>query len=1047
MTSDLATLLGPEGPLAEMPGYEHRPDQVKLAQFVERAFARGESAMVEAGTGFGKCLHGATLVTLADGSRLPIAELVGRRFSVATVDEALRSTCRPIAACFPSGRKAMFRLTTRLGHFVVASADHPLYTFAGWKRLADLRVGDRVAAARRIAILGDVPLPESEVRYLALMLADGSCSNPDGLHYDKADPAVVADWQDAVRNLENSEPTTTRTPHRYGIRRHTLAGRARCGAVVVLERHGVAGKLSKDKRIPSAVFRLPEEQLALFVGRLFSGDGSIERSGVVSYTSASEGLARDLQHLLLRLGVISRLRRHDGNLSGRRYPAWSLGVMGIEPLRAFAQTAGEHLVGAKAQRLADLLAGLAPRGNPNAHLVPAEVWQRIDDARRVTGLSWDNLTKSAETSCRKRQGISPTRLKAIAVALGDHELGRIADSDVYWDAIVMIESAGEDETFDIEMEDPEWPAYLANDLVVHNTIAYLLPALQRARATGQPAIVATATIALQEQIARHDAVLLRKVLPDLRLVVLKGRGHYACLRAIELLAEPTLREAALAARRGGAVFREEFPTEIAALWPELSAASCDSDCLDCPLKAARETARRADIVVVSHALLLADDDGTLLPDPSALVIDEAHRLIDVATEARSLAGAPADLDALLEVGVPSGLKRAASELHRLLTGLLLAAPRALRGRLGDGDLRVSVSPTDEIVSELFPSYERLAPRLSLWLAAAADLPVFGPARLRFNAQLNRIVDFALALDAFFAPPAELQLVRWFDFADGSFHVAPLSVGAALRATVWRRCGSALLISATLAGPRGEFDFTAFGLSVGPTLRLSSPFDYARSCALAIPRGLASARDPSHVHEVARTLFELAFVKHGRVLALFTSHAELAAVDELLQPLLRPRGIRVLAQGRSGERDALLEEFRAGDALLLGTNTFWEGIDLVGDVLQLLVISRLPFDVPTDPLHAARARLKRDPFRDYTLPRAALRLRQGFGRLIRSERDRGLVIVLDPRLRTKGYGQELVSSLPPCTLFTGELEELATFAGRFLDQGVERAHPEAARAVA
>ncbi|HYG67603.1 MAG TPA: ATP-dependent DNA helicase, partial [Anaeromyxobacteraceae bacterium] len=558
------------------------------------------------------------------------------------------------------------------------------------------------------------------------------------------------------------------------------------------------------------------------------------------------------------------------------------------------------------------------------------------------------------------------------------------------------------------------------------------PALQRARETKRPAIVSTATLTLQEQIARHDASLLRRIVPDLQLVVLKGRAHYACLHAIELLSPGSLREMALESYRAGATEREAFPPEVQALWGQLSAANCDGDCRACPLKSAREAARSAELVVVNHALLLADEDGTVLPEFGSLVIDEAHRLIDVATEARSLSGTTVDLDALLEIGVPGSLRHAAHELHGLLTELILQTARALAPRLSGGDLRVSVRSDDPDLAAPIAAHHRMAPRLSLWLAAIAELPLFGPARLRFNALLNRIVDFALALDAFFAPPVGLELVRWFDFGDGSLHVAPLKVGPALESAFWRRCQGALLISATLAGPRGEFDFASSGLPPGRSLRLDSTFDYAAQCLLAVPGDLSPVSDKAHVREVARTILGLAFARNGRTLALFTSHAELKQVDELLLPLLEPRGIRVLAQGRSGERGALLEAFRAGGAVLLGTTTFWEGIDLIGDALEVLVISRLPFDVPTDPLHVARARLRRDPFRDYTLPRAAVRLRQGFGRLIRSERDRGVVVVLDSRLRERAYGAELAASLPECTLFTGARAELPDLARGFLD---------------
>jgi DNA polymerase-3 subunit epsilon/ATP-dependent DNA helicase DinG len=260
-------------------------------------------------------------------------------------------------------------------------------------------------------------------------------------------------------------------------------------------------------------------------------------------------------------------------------------------------------------------------------------------------------------------------------------------------------------------------------------------------------------------------------------------------------------------------------------------------------------------------------------------------------------------------------------------------------------------------------------------------------------------------------------VVWLEASDDSgavgLHVAPAHIGAAVRRTLVERHRSVVLTSATLAvaGALG-FALERFGVAdIADSLRVGSPFDHAAQSVLLVPSDIALPHEAEHAEQVAEAIDDIARALDGRTLALFTSHVALREVAAHLAPL-EDAGIAVLVQGVDGSRRALLERFAAGRAVLLGTRSFWEGVDLPGDLLRCVVVARLPFDVPDDPLVEGRAERYDDPFREYQLPQAALRLRQGVGRLIRTKSDRGAIVVLDRRLITRDYGPTLLASLPP-----------------------------------
>jgi DNA polymerase-3 subunit epsilon/ATP-dependent DNA helicase DinG len=259
------------------------------------------------------------------------------------------------------------------------------------------------------------------------------------------------------------------------------------------------------------------------------------------------------------------------------------------------------------------------------------------------------------------------------------------------------------------------------------------------------------------------------------------------------------------------------------------------------------------------------------------------------------------------------------------------------------------------------------------------------------------------------------------------------VGERLWDELFSRKDAAIVTSATLT-TEGSFRYVRdrLGLRDVRELCVGSPFDYHASTLVYVPTDVPEPGQAYHQHRLVETLLPLVRELGGRTLALFTSHGQLRQTHEALREPLDAERIVLLGQNIDGSRARLLETFRAGPrAVLLGTSSFWEGIDVVGDALSCLVIARLPFTVPTDPVFAARSEQFTDPFREYAVPQAILRFRQGFGRLIRSRTDRGVVVILDRRVATKSYGRSFLKSLPDCTVRTGPARDLPAAARRWL----------------
>jgi ATP-dependent DNA helicase DinG len=552
------------------------------------------------------------------------------------------------------------------------------------------------------------------------------------------------------------------------------------------------------------------------------------------------------------------------------------------------------------------------------------------------------------------------------------------------------------------------------------SLAYLLPAL----ASGQRVVVATATKALQRQLlAQEVPVAARALGRAVDVALLKGRQNYLC-RRLHASGRVVLGEAfeaidawARTTATGDRAELEHEPPE--ALWAELAVGPDRCAGRRCPYlascfaEAAKARAAEAELVIANHALYFAHvaAGGGVLPEHEAVVLDEAHRLEEAA--AAWLGG---------RVSRPA-LRRLAADVERGCREAEEPAPgRALDrvDRAGDRLLR-AVAPAAGRRRLRVPPARELLLLADALAALAAELHGRGE-------ELDGLARRALALAAqaeACLEPDEHDRVVWAE--PDAVCWAPVDVSRELRERLWDGGPTAILVSATLAtGEDTTFVRRRLGLDRARELVVGSPYDFGAQALVYVPRSMPDPRSEGFAERVAEEVLALVALSAGRALVLTSSYRMLAVLRE------RVRGrvpYAVLAQGEA-PRERLLERFRADvGSVLLATSTFWQGVDVPGEALSLLVIDKLPFSPPGDPLHEARceavAAAGGDWFRDFALPSAMLQLRQGFGRLIRGHGDRGVVAILDPRLRTRSYGRAFLAALPRCPL-ADDLAAVAAF---------------------
>jgi DNA polymerase-3 subunit epsilon/ATP-dependent DNA helicase DinG len=625
------------------------------------------------------------------------------------------------------------------------------------------------------------------------------------------------------------------------------------------------------------------------------------------------------------------------------------------------------------------------------------------------------------------------------------------------------------------------------------SLAYLLPAVLFALANNRRVVVSTNTINLQDQLFRKDLPeVLRSTGLSAKAVVLKGRTNYLCLRRWYAM----LRSEDLADHERSMLIKtllwvprtetgdraeltlngreEEAWGRVCALAETCTPLNCQFHRAGvCFLARARRAAEEAHLVIVNHALLLADcvSRSRVLPEFEHLIIDEAHHLEREATgqmgwrasqrelsarlgvlldpaaphaagitaevirllrSERGRAGREAEngLDAL-ERSVQTSVQRAKEQLDVLFSGLTAVAKA--HGQAADGQVVARLSGavrTQPAWSEVELAWDELSSRLQglctllgelerLIDQSVGDAEAWEDVAPELVGQHSYWEELRARLGEVLADSSP-QLIAWLTAArneDLWLSCAPLHVGPLLREALFDEKETLVLTSATLSTD-GHFRYVKerLGLEDADELQLGSPFLYERAALVLLPSDVPEPNQPGYQEAVAEAILRVATATQGRCLVLFTSYAQLRSSYQSLRGPLTERGITLLAQGAEGtSRAVLLEAFKRGErSVLFGTSSFWEGVDVVGDALSCVIMPRLPFSVPSDPVFEARSELFEDPFRQYAVPQAILRFKQGFGRLIRSRTDRGAVVMLDRRLVSKFYGRAFLRSLPGCT---------------------------------
>lgn len=608
---------------------------------------------------------------------------------------------------------------------------------------------------------------------------------------------------------------------------------------------------------------------------------------------------------------------------------------------------------------------------------------------------------------------------------------------------------------------------------VGKSFAYLAPALERILTFGERVVVSTNTIALQEQLVSKDIPVLQRALAEsgrtFKAVLVKGRGNYVSVRRLKLASERQDKLFADAASRRSLHVIEDWAysttdgtlstlpaLERVAVWDRVQSDSGNCMGRKCPTfdqcfyQAARREMEDADLLICNHALYFSDlalrqQAVGFLPVHDHVVFDEAHTIEDVAAEHFGLSLTEGRVYRLL------------NQLHHAKTGKGFLPHLQLKAGVDTRNVEAAIAATsacDDATRALFDSALRLVGgelnanlrvgpgaipntltepfrALSLRLKSLKDDAEREDDRFELGAYAERAESLAREAEALLEQSLP-GCVYWVETAQpataSSVRVtiacAPVEVGPILRDTLFNGKRSVILTSATLAsGPSADFAHAKarLGLDANPsldTLAVGSPFDYARQVRVVVDDSMPDPRSPAYVATLARAIVEHACATRGGAFALFTSIATMRAVAKLARGQLESSGLTLLVQDQDGPRAAILQQFRdapSGGAVLFGVASFWQGVDVQGDALRNVIITRLPFDPPDRPLTQARLDLIKqrggDPFFDDSLPRAVIRFKQGFGRLVRSRNDSGRVVVLDPRIITKGYGRAFLAALP------------------------------------
>ena len=583
-------------------------------------------------------------------------------------------------------------------------------------------------------------------------------------------------------------------------------------------------------------------------------------------------------------------------------------------------------------------------------------------------------------------------------------------------------------------------------------------------------IVSTHTISLQEQLIAKDLPLLNSVIPlEFSAVLAKGRGNYVSLRRLEQAnakkeslfssdqevqqLEPLVKWAADSPDGS----RSDLPLKVLPqVWDEIRSDS--GNCLgrkcpkhaDCHYFKARARLQNADILVVNHALFFSDLalrrlGVNILPDYQTVILDEAHTVPDVASDHLGIGVTMGQVDYTLRRLYNNRSNRGLLVVHGLGDAQKKVVECSFLAEEFFGDLlvwmgqqqsdsRQSGQTSDSVrvrkpgivANKLSPAMSKLAHVI----ASAAENVKEASDKQNLISGADRLTALATEIDNWRLQTLE-DGVYWIETSNNrsgkqsvSLNAAPIDVGPAIRENLFDKIDTVVMASATIAVGESSFDFfrNRVGLTQGDNLSLGSPFDYQRQAELVIVRDMANPSTDRDLHErqCLDAIQKYLLRTDGHAFVLFTSYRFLIRAERELRPWMTQQDFGIFSQASGQPRGQLLDQFKSrARSVLFGTASFWQGVDVQGDALQNVIITRLPFSVPDQPLLQARLDAIREaggnPFAEYQIPEAVIKFKQGFGRLIRSQSDTGIVVVLDPRIKTKPYGRTFIASLPECRI--------------------------------
>src|SRR4051812_19370355 len=602
------------------------------------------------------------------------------------------------------------------------------------------------------------------------------------------------------------------------------------------------------------------------------------------------------------------------------------------------------------------------------------------------------------------------------------------------------------------------------------TLAYLVPAIAAACGSGARVVISTGTKNLQEQLMDKDIPFLQETLPaKFRAAVMKGRNNYACLHRIKRAEDMPFLEGLEQIDQFDEVFRWAAQTDAGdraelsnlpenlPFWRHIDARSdtcLGQKCPDfdsCFITRMRQRATDADVIVVNHHLFFADlalrngAYGAVLPDYAAVILDEAHQIEDVASEYFGSGISNYQIDDLLrdvsylkvdDKESQQELTRVSARIQRFADLFWISFPE---GRGLDGRFTLTKRNVAQVVNlrsddeqeaqtdslrygDAYVALDNVLHRLETTLAILTDAETDADNLLRRARQLRFDLNFIVKAD-------DQQFVYWIERRGrGVFlRASPIDVSGFLQDRLFDKVPTVVLTSATLSSA-GNFRFIRdrLGLDEGEEMIADSIFDFENQAVLYLPAKMPDPRAPQWGAAAAEEVIKIVNATHGRAFVLCTSFA---GMNEMFERVASQIDFPCLVQG-SASKGELLKKFRATpNAVLFATSSFWQGVDVRGEQLSCVIIDKLPFAVPSDPIVAARQRHIEEQggssFYEYSVPQAIISLKQGLGRLIRSTTDRGVLAVLDPRLRTKMYGQQFLKSLPNCRI-TSSVDDLERF---------------------